>query len=50
MLVAFFQPAHISVTNVEWQLPEAILIQFVARDDEQDVLKTSRELYIEIIT
>ena len=40
----FFQPAHISVTNIEWLWPEAVLIQFVSPDDEHDVLETCREL------
>ena len=40
----FFQPAHISATNIEWLLPEAVLIQFVCPDDERDVLETCREL------
>ena len=40
----FFQPAHISATNIEWLLPEAVLIQFVSPDDDRDVLKTCREL------
>jgi len=42
----FFQPAHISATNiqVEWLLPEAVLIQFVFPDDEHDVFETCREL------
>ena len=40
----FFQRAHISATNIEWLLPEAILIQFVSPDDEHDVLETCREL------
>ena len=40
----FFQPAHISVTNIEWLLPEAVFIQFVSPDDEHDVLETCREL------
>jgi hypothetical protein len=40
----FFQPAHISATNIEWLLPEAVLIQFVSPDDEHDVLETCREL------
>ena len=39
-----FQPADISATNIEWRLPEAILIQFVSSDDEHDVLETCREL------
>ena len=40
----FFQPAHISATNTEWQSPEAVLIQFVSPDDEHCVLETCREL------
>jgi hypothetical protein len=40
----FFQPAHISATNIELLLPEAVLIQFVSPDDEHDVLETCREL------
>jgi len=40
----FFQPAHISATNIEWLLPEAVLKQFVSTDDEQCVLETCREL------
>ena len=40
----FFQPAHISATNMERLLPEAVLIQFVSPDDEHDVLETCREL------
>ena len=40
----FFQPAHISATNIEWLLQEAVLIQFVSPDDEHDVLETCREL------
>jgi len=40
----FFQPAHISATNMEWLLPEAALIQFVSPDVEHCVLKTCREL------
>ena len=39
----FFQPAHILATNIEWLLPEAVLIQFVSPDDEHDVLETCRE-------
>ena len=39
-----FQTAHISATNIEWLLPEAVLIQFVSPDDEHDVLETCREL------
>ena len=44
MCVVFFQPAHISTTNIELLLPEAVLIQFVSPDDEHDVLETCREL------
>jgi len=40
----FFQTAHISATNIEWLLPEAVLKQFVSPDDEHDVLETCREL------
>ena len=40
----FFQPAHISATNIEWLLPEAVLVQSVSPDDEHDVLETCREL------
>ena len=46
----FFQPAHISATNIEWLLPEAVFIQFVSPDDEHCVLETCRELQIEINT
>ena len=46
----FFQPAHISATNIEWLLPEAVLVQFVSPDDEHCVLETCRELQIEINT
>ena len=42
MFRVFFQPAHISATNIEWLLPEAV--QFVSPDDEHDVLETCREL------
>ena len=38
-------PAHISATNIEWLLPEAVLIQFVSPDDEHDVLETCRESF-----
>jgi hypothetical protein len=38
------EPAHILATNIEWLLPEAVLIQFVSPDDEHDVLETCREL------
>jgi hypothetical protein len=40
----FFQPAHISVPNIEWLSPEAVLIQFASPDDEHCVLETCREL------
>ena len=40
----FFQPAHISATNIEWLLPEAVLLQLVSPDDEHDVPETCREL------
>jgi hypothetical protein len=40
----FFQPAHISPTNIECLLLEAVLIQFVSPDDEHNVLETGREL------
>jgi len=40
----FFQPAHISATNIEWLLPEAVLKQSVSPDEEHDVLETCREL------
>ena len=36
--------AHILATNIEWLLPEAVLIQFVSPDDEHYVLETCREL------
>jgi hypothetical protein len=42
--------AHISATNIEWLLPEAVSIQFVSPNDEHDVFETCRELYIEINT
>ena len=44
MFRVFFQPAHISATNIEWLLPEAVLKQFVFPDDEHCVLETCREL------
>ena len=40
----FFQPAHISATNIEWLLPEAVSIHFVSPDNEHDVLETCSEL------
>ena len=33
-----------TATNTEWQLPEAVLIQFVSPGDEHDMLETCREL------
>ena len=39
-----FQPAHISATNIEWLLPEAVSIKFVSPDDKHDVFETRREL------
>ena len=39
-ITLFFQPAYISATNIEWQLPEAVLKQFVSPDDEHCVLET----------
>ena len=38
------QPAQDTATNMAWQLPEAVLIQFVSPDDEHDMLETCREL------
>ena len=35
---------HDTVTNTEWQLPEAVLIQSVSPDEEHDMLETCREL------
>jgi hypothetical protein len=40
----YFQPAHNTATNIDWQLPEVVLTQFVSPDDEHDVLETCREL------
>ena len=40
----YSQPAHDTATNTEWQLQEAVLIQFVSPDDEDDMLETCREL------
>jgi hypothetical protein len=42
--IVFFQPAHISATNIEWLLPGAVLVQFVSPDDEHCVIETCREL------
>ena len=38
--------AHDTASNIDWQLPEVILSQFVSPDDEHDVLETCRELKI----
>jgi len=38
------QRAHDTANNMEWQLPEAVLIQFFSPDDEHDMLETCREL------
>ena len=43
-LDVYSQPAHDTATNTEWQLPEAVFIQFVSPDDEHDMLETCREL------
>ena len=32
------------VAEIEWQLPEAVLKQFVSPDDEHNVLETCRKL------
>ena len=42
--LVYSQPAHDTATNTEWQLQEAVLIQFVSPDDEHDMLETCREL------
>ena len=44
LFIFYSQPAHDTATNTEWQLPEAVLIQFVSPDDEHDMLETCREL------
>ena len=43
-LLVYSQPAHDTATNTQWQLPEAVLIQFVFPDEENDMLETCREL------
>jgi hypothetical protein len=48
--VSYFRPAHDMATDIEWQLPEVVLTQFVSPDDEHDVLETCRELKIKINT
>ena len=45
-----FRPAHDTATDTKWQLPEVVLTQSVAPDDEHDVLETCRELKIKINT
>jgi hypothetical protein len=45
-----FRPAHDTVTDTEWQIPEVILTQFVSPDDEHEVLETRKELKIKINT
>ena len=45
-----FQPTQDMATDTEWQVPEVVLTQFVAPDDEHDVLETCRELKIKINT
>ena len=40
----YLQPAHNTATNIDLQLPEVVLIQFVSPDNEYDVLETCREL------
>ena len=42
--IVSIQTAHDTATNTQWQLPEAVLIQFVSPDDEHDMLETCREL------
>ena len=44
LVIVNSQPAHDTATNTEWQLPEAVLIQFVSPYDEHDMLETCREL------
>jgi len=38
------QPVHDTASNTEWQLLEAVFIQFVSPDDEHDMLETCRKL------
>ena len=40
----YFQPAHDTATDTQWQLPEVVLIQFFSPDDEHYMLETCREL------
>ena len=44
MCAGWKKTARIPAANKEWQLPEAVLIQFVSPDDEHNVLETYREL------
>ena len=44
LAIIYSQPAHDTATHTEWQLSEAVLIQFVSPDDEHDMLETCREL------
>ena len=44
MLVAEMCAGWKKATNIEWLLPDAVLMQFVSPDDEHDVLETCREL------
>jgi len=45
-LEVHFRPAHDTATDIEWQLSEVVLTQFVSPNDEHDVLETRRELKI----
>jgi hypothetical protein len=42
--ILYFRPAHDTVTDTQWQIPEVVLIQFVSPDDEHNVLETCTEL------
>ena len=42
--IVYLQPAHDTATNSEWQLPEAVLIQFISPDDEHEMLEAYKEL------
>ena len=39
---ANFRPANDTATDIELQLPEAVLTQFLSPDDEHNVLETCR--------
>ena len=39
-----FQACRAHHQERQWQLPEAVLIQFASPDDEHDMLETCREL------